>query len=194
MSTSANTCVSVFYRLSETEDKEFPLTFINSIEQICQYEKTEITDFICTQADDSGINRRISDARLALLEQLQDMFPECNSGTLYARKKLSLIADDIYSVVNNSLDTRLQKVFRTKIGGLINQSQPTQPLINPGDMLESNAELSCGWQLKDLRVHEVTDIISLKSRNHPNAPASFCIVVDNLNDNMQIVNQDSCDE
>ena len=91
--------------------------------------------------------------------------------------------------LQNSQRHRIQKHFVRAF-----EKPPQLHQLYVGGLHQDTTEKNLRGQLKDLRVHEVTDIISLKSRNRPNAPASFCIVVDNLNDKMKIDNQDSWPE
>ena len=119
---------NVFDRLSGQSADDLPDLFMQNIQAIYQYDQLEIREFLLTSHADSNESRWavLTTTRQYLLSELQKMFPSLKEKELYKRKKMELMAQDVfimgYSFVNKIQDKRLGKTFKTTAA--LNDSQP----------------------------------------------------------------------
>lgn len=144
-----------------TDSNAFTATFIDNLTTIYQYDKDEIIE----HRSECGLERgKLWNLRLKLFDILCETFPDTYEAVeIYNRKKISLIAEDIYTIgysVGNTLpDRRLAKVL--KIGNMgEGMNINTQPQLT-ADLVEGANLLKTCVMLKDtvLNLNNVTSIL-----------------------------------
>ena len=113
---SANDNSNVIDRLSAQSADHLPQLFVENIAAIYQYDATEIKEFLLSSHADSDDSwwTVLTTIRQHFLTELQQKFPPLKEKELYKRRKLEIMAHDVYimglSYVNNIVDKRLNKV------------------------------------------------------------------------------------
>ena len=83
--------IDIFERLESYSDKDFPAQFTSNITLVLEHAKDEIIEFLLNKP--FSVLKRLRE--LVFLE-FTEKLPEFQGRELYARKKLNLIAEDIY--------------------------------------------------------------------------------------------------
>ena len=136
---SANDNSNVIDRLSAQSADHLPQLFVENIVAIYQYDATEIKEFLLSSHADSDDSRWtvLTTIRQHLLTELQQKFPPLKEKELYKRRKLEIMAHDVYimglSYVNNIEDKRLNKVLKSSRPGNETQSQAADESLMADD-------------------------------------------------------------
>ena len=138
---------SVFEIFSSTiNDEQFTSMYVNELNRVHEYDKTEIVDFLMNmpKEEKAKINLLLT-LRLSLYDALHEQFPgQCDS-EMYNRRKVSNTVEDIYvigySLVNKLMDKRLCKTLKKfqidqdTTAASIDDSMA--PLLNHVDIMET---------------------------------------------------------
>ena len=168
---------SVFDELSNVESAELHVKYVDRIKEIYEYDATDIEDFLLNIGVSEDDRRQLLfTLRQEIFMKVEEQFPQLVNAELYSRRKLEILASDIYvlgnSVVNGLADKRFFKVIKKHGSDDINSSQQADPgSVTGNSALQTNTDLiQVCINLKDkvesLRgnVAELTETIaSLKS-------------------------------
>ena len=131
----------VLEKLSVTSDyDEFSDIFSSNLMKVFEYDQTEIIDFL---SERTHTRDKLISLRQKMFDTLVTTKTELSSAAMYNRKKIKLIAEDIYilgySVVNKASDKRLSKVLKLPQQSSTDSQDVSfiAPLLDPVDITET---------------------------------------------------------
>lgn len=144
--------------------------FMENLKHVYEFDATEIQDFVLNHESESADSRRanILQLRQSLFENLCDKIPAYQGRELFNRRKVEIMAQDVYilgnAVVNNLSDKRLSKVLKPSREPLQSQSGGddtllTGPLVDNEDLIQTVADLKVNVSTLENTVKQLADTI-----------------------------------
>ena len=181
---------TVFDSLAQVSQEDLGGVFLEKIQEVFEYDSDEVQRFLLSiTPDDTSLSVRdiLFSIRSVLHESVKQTFPSQANSELFNRRKMELIAEDIYilgcCITNGILDKRLDKSVKSLNGmqpsgsnlAEVNRTTATGS-SNAGDLMEIC--LSLNTTIKDLT--EIIDnlkleVADLKREVQRNRPVSLSL-------------------